>query len=119
MIFPTLKPCTALFAACHTRSDVRDLSIRNDELVAAYQKSDLRQSNDRQLAEYATQRSSLNDASLKELSVKRATVTPFWFAIKTLFMVRMLPYALATISLSSLSWRSKLIFCQYTMLSLN
>ena len=58
--------------------------------MAAYEKSDLRRSNDQRLAEFATQRSSLTDASLKELSVRRATVTPFWWAIKTLFMVRAL-----------------------------
>ena len=40
--------------------------------------------------------STVNEATLKELSTKRGTVTPFWWAIKTLFVVRTFPFPLCS-----------------------
>ncbi len=59
--------------------------------------------NDRRLSALTVRRlrcsgasSTVNEATLKELSTKRGTVTPFWWAIKTLFVVRTSPTLLCS-----------------------
>lgn len=53
-----------------------------------YEASPLKMSNDAELDAMLKQNSSLNPATLKELSVKRATVTPFWWALWIMFRFR-------------------------------
>lgn len=52
-----------------------------------YETSALKAANDAELDGLLKQSSSLSPASLKELSVKRATVTPFWWALWIMFRV--------------------------------
>jgi len=59
-----------------------------------YETSALKAANDAELDGLLKQSSSLSPASLKELSVKRATVTPFWWALWIMFRVSPEPVSL-------------------------
>lgn len=61
---------------------------RGEAFAKAYEGSDLKKSNDKELDVAMQQRSSLNKDALKELSVTRATVTPFWWALYVMAKVR-------------------------------
>lgn len=67
---------------------------RSETFTKAYADGELRQRNMEQLGSAMQQHSSLSKDTLKELSVKRATVTPFWWALYIMFKVRchFLPY---------------------------
>ena len=60
---------------------------RGEAFARAYEASELKRSNDEELDVAMQQRSSLNKDTLKELTVTRATVTPFWWALQVMFKV--------------------------------
>ena len=60
----------------------------NDQMAAAYDKSDMKKSVEEQIDAKLDERSSLSEDEYKQIAGGRATVTPFWFGIKTLFKVR-------------------------------
>lgn len=49
--------------------------------------SDLKARNDAELDGLLQQTSRINPSTLKELSIKRATVTPFWWGLWIMFKV--------------------------------
>lgn len=57
-------------------------------MAALYASSGLKRRNDGDVAAHAKQRSVIGKESLKELKTRRATVTPFWWALGVLFKVR-------------------------------
>ena len=63
-------------------------TCRSETFTKAYADSELRQRNMEELGSAMQQHSSLSRDTLKELSVKRATVTPFWWALYIMFKVR-------------------------------
>ena len=63
-------------------------TCRSEAFTEAYAHSELRQRNIQELDSVMQQHSSLSRDTLKELSVKRATVTPFWWALYIMFKVR-------------------------------
>ncbi|CAK0787534.1 hypothetical protein CVIRNUC_010754 [Coccomyxa viridis] len=65
-----------------------DRQGRSETFTKAYADSELRQRNMEQLGSAMQQHSSLSKNTLKELSVKRATVTPFWWALYIMFKFR-------------------------------
>ena len=62
-------------------------TCRSETFTKAYADSELRQRNMQELGSAMQQHSSLSKDTLKELSVKRATVTPFWWALYIMFKV--------------------------------
>jgi len=71
-----------------------DLTTRADhekkggEMAELYAKSDLAARNQEDITTYSQQHFMLSAESLKELNTKRATVTPFWFAMGVLLKYR-------------------------------
>ena len=63
-------------------------TCRSETFIKAYANSELRQRNIEELHSAMQQHSSMSKDALKELSVKRATVTPFWWALYIMFKVR-------------------------------
>lgn len=61
---------------------------RGGTFADMYEASALKAANDEELDGMLKQNSSVNPATLKELSVKRATVTPFWWALWIMFRFR-------------------------------
>ncbi|CAL8464553.1 g4088 [Coccomyxa elongata] len=65
-----------------------DRQQRGGMFADMYEASALKAANDEELDGMLKQNSSVNPATLKELSVKRATVTPFWWALWIMFRFR-------------------------------
>jgi hypothetical protein len=65
-----------------------DRENRAGELAEAYAASKLKAANDAELERLAGERSLVSEKTMTELSVKRATATPFFWALKTLIKVR-------------------------------
>lgn len=64
------------------------VSGRGGMFADTYEASALKAANDEELDGMLKQHSSVNPATMKELSVKRATVTPFWWALWIMFRFR-------------------------------
>ena len=60
---------------------------RAGEFADDYAGSALKKENDEALERHSKQRSMISGEMQKELQVRRATVTPFWWAVKTLVKV--------------------------------
>ena len=69
-------------------------ACRGEAFSKAYESSELKRSNDEELDVALQRRSTVSKDTMKELSVTRATLTPFWWAIYTMFKVRCLPASL-------------------------
>lgn len=65
-----------------------DREKRGPELADLYANSDLKKENDASLAGFVDEKDDIDAATMKELSIKRATVTPFFSALKTLLKYR-------------------------------
>jgi ATP-binding cassette, subfamily G (WHITE), member 2 len=67
-----------------------DRQGRAEEFAAAYDKSDLKLQGDEEIDAQIAAGSQLHAESKKDLKVQRETVTPFWWALKTLLKYRTL-----------------------------
>lgn len=65
-----------------------DRDKKGPELANTYLSSELKKENDAELAQFLDEKEVIDDATMKDLSIKRATVTPFFSALKTLIKYR-------------------------------
>jgi ATP-binding cassette subfamily G (WHITE) protein 2 len=66
-----------------------DRQGKGGDLATVYEKSDIKANNDAQLERLMSEKASdLPPEVLKELQVTKATVTPWWWAFKTLVKYR-------------------------------
>jgi len=65
-----------------------DRTNQGPVLAQKFGKSPLKKEGDKFLETFMQEHSSIPEATMKELEVKRATVTPFWWALKTLVKYR-------------------------------
>lgn len=65
-----------------------DRQGRAGELADAYQKSELKAAADAEVERQLSMASDLDEATRKDLAVRRETVTPFWWALRTLLKYR-------------------------------
>lgn len=67
-----------------------DRQGRSGDFAAAYESSEFKSAADSDIARLLAKAEDLDDATKADLAVRRETVTPFWWALKTLFKYRTL-----------------------------
>ncbi|WPT13876.1 ABC transporter G family member 34 [Picochlorum sp. SENEW3] len=65
-----------------------DRQGRQDDFVRAFAKSEIKLQGDKEIDHMLQKTSTLDEQTKKDLAVKRDTVTPTWWALKTLFKYR-------------------------------
>ncbi|GMH35776.1 hypothetical protein BSKO_03644 [Bryopsis sp. KO-2023] len=65
-----------------------DREKKGGELAKSYESSELKKENDADLEGFLKEKDEVSGDTLKELAIKRATVTPFYSALKTLIKYR-------------------------------
>lgn len=65
-----------------------DRQGRQDDFVRAFAKSEIKLQGDKEIDQMLQKASTLDEQTKKDLAVKRDTVTPTWWALKTLFKYR-------------------------------